>query len=61
VSKPKKDFSFGDHAPVFDAHIRSSIPGYTELASTCVSLSLRYVQSGTTVIDVGRTDSLAVS
>jgi tRNA (cmo5U34)-methyltransferase len=51
--KPKKDFSFGNHAPKFDSHIRSSIPGYTALVRDCVGLSVRYVQSGTTVSDVG--------
>jgi tRNA (cmo5U34)-methyltransferase len=53
MTKPKKDFSFGDHAPMFNSHIRSSIPGYTALVHDCVNLSLRYVQPGTTVIDVG--------
>jgi tRNA (cmo5U34)-methyltransferase len=53
MTKPKKDFSFGDHAIKFDTHIRSSIPGYTELVRDCVSLSPRYVQPSTTVIDVG--------
>jgi tRNA (cmo5U34)-methyltransferase len=54
MTKPKKDFSFGEHAPKFDAHIRSSIPGYKDgLLPTCVGLSRRFVQPDTTVIDVG--------
>jgi tRNA (cmo5U34)-methyltransferase len=53
MTKPKKDFSFGDHAPLFDSHIRSSIPGYKELVRDCVSLSLRFVQPGTMVTDLG--------
>jgi tRNA (cmo5U34)-methyltransferase len=49
-----KDFSFGDHAPKFDAHIRSSIPGYKEgLLQACVSLSRRFIQPETRVLDVG--------
>lgn len=53
MTKPKKDFSFRDHAPKFDSHIRSSIPGYTALVRDCVNLSPRHVQPGTTVTDVG--------
>jgi tRNA (cmo5U34)-methyltransferase len=53
MTKPRKDFSFGDHAMKFDSHIRSSIPGYTALVRDCVGLSPRYVQRGTVVIDVG--------
>lgn len=53
MTKPKRDFSFGDHAPNFDFHIRSSIPGYKELVRTCIQLSPRFVQAGTTVIDIG--------
>jgi tRNA (cmo5U34)-methyltransferase len=47
------DFSFQDHAKDFDDHISRSIPGYRELVRTCVRLSRRFVQPGTTVIDVG--------
>jgi tRNA (cmo5U34)-methyltransferase len=47
------DFSFQDHAKDFDSHISRSIPGYRELVRTCVRLSRRFVQPGTTVIDVG--------
>jgi tRNA (cmo5U34)-methyltransferase len=54
MAKPKKDFSFGDHAPGFDSHIRASIPGYKDgLLPVCVGLSRRFVQSDTKVIDVG--------
>jgi tRNA (cmo5U34)-methyltransferase len=54
MTKPKKDFSFGDHAPTFDTHIGSSIPGYRHgLLPACVSLSRRFVQPGTRVIDIG--------
>jgi tRNA (cmo5U34)-methyltransferase len=47
------DFSFQDHAKDFDSHIGRSIPGYHELVRTCVSLSRRFLQTGTTVLDVG--------
>ena len=48
------DFSFADHAGDFDSHIRSSIPGYQDgLLPACTNLSRRFVQRGTTVIDVG--------
>jgi tRNA (cmo5U34)-methyltransferase len=47
------DFSFQDHAKDFDDHISRSIPGYKELVETCVRLSRRFVQPGTTVVDVG--------
>ena len=47
------DFSFQDHAKEFDAHISRSIRGYQDLVRTCAELSRRFVQSGTTVIDVG--------
>jgi tRNA (cmo5U34)-methyltransferase len=54
MTKPKKDFSFGDHAPKFDEHIRSSIPGYRHgLLPASVSLSRRFVQPGTRVVDIG--------
>jgi tRNA (cmo5U34)-methyltransferase len=46
------DFSFQDHAKDFDNHIGRSIPGYHELVRTCVRLSRRFVQIGTTVVDV---------
>jgi tRNA (cmo5U34)-methyltransferase len=47
------DFSFQDHADHFDDHIGRSIPGYRELGKTCVQLSRRFVQPGTSVVDVG--------
>jgi tRNA (cmo5U34)-methyltransferase len=48
------DFSFGDIAKHFDTHIRSSIPDYeTGLMPSCIGLSQRFIQPGTTVIDVG--------
>jgi tRNA (cmo5U34)-methyltransferase len=49
-----KDFSFARHAAKFRSHISSSIPGYkTGLIPACVSLSRRFVQRGTTVLDIG--------
>src|SRR3974390_2634942 len=52
--KLKKDFSFGELAGTFDAHISDSIPGYREvLLPECVRQSLRFVQPGTNVYDVG--------
>jgi tRNA (cmo5U34)-methyltransferase len=47
------DFSFQDHAKEFQSHIGRSIPGYDDLGRACVKLSRRFVQSGTTVMDVG--------
>lgn len=46
-------FNFGDRAPTFDAHISSSIPGLNLLGEQCVKLSRRFIQDGSTVIDVG--------
>jgi len=46
-------FKFADHAAQFDEHIMSSIPGLRRLRSECVMLSQRFIQGGTTVIDVG--------
>jgi tRNA (cmo5U34)-methyltransferase len=54
MTRPKKDFSFGDNAPKFDTHIDCSIPGRKDwLLPTCVALSRRFVQADTAVIDVG--------
>jgi len=49
----KKDFSFAEHAPDFDAHIDMSIPGYPRLGRRTVRLSRHFVQNGTNVVDVG--------
>lgn len=51
--RPKKDFSFGDYAETFDAHIRASIPGFQQLVDYTMDRSVTYVQRGTTVVDVG--------
>jgi tRNA (cmo5U34)-methyltransferase len=54
MTKPKKDFSFAELAPAFRSHIQLSIPAYKDgLLSTCASLSRRFVQPGTRVIDIG--------
>jgi tRNA (cmo5U34)-methyltransferase len=53
MTKPKKDFSFKDHAREFDAHIEASIPGYQEFKRECVALSSRFIQSRTRVVDIG--------
>jgi tRNA (cmo5U34)-methyltransferase len=48
------DFSFNEFADDFDAHIQSSIPDYsTGLAPATIGLSRRFIQPGTTVVDVG--------
>jgi tRNA (cmo5U34)-methyltransferase len=47
------DFSFSNHAENFDDHIARSIPGYHDLFRTCVGVSRRVVQPGTTVVDLG--------
>jgi tRNA (cmo5U34)-methyltransferase len=50
----KTHFSFAEHAPTFRNHISSSIPGYKGgLLPTCVSLTRRFVQPETRVIDIG--------
>jgi tRNA (cmo5U34)-methyltransferase len=50
----KKNFSFAEHAPSFGKHISASIRGYGDtLLPTCTSLSLRFLQPGTRVIDAG--------
>lgn len=48
-----KDFSFAEHAHDLDQHIRDSIPGRQELLDMCVRVSRRFVQSETTVVDIG--------
>jgi tRNA (cmo5U34)-methyltransferase len=48
-----RDFSFAAHAPDFDQHIRDSIRGLDHLRSDCVAYSRYFVQSGTTVVDIG--------
>lgn len=48
-----RDFSFAAHAKSFDRHIGLSIPGYGELIPQCAGFARRFVQSDTTVIDVG--------
>jgi tRNA (cmo5U34)-methyltransferase len=54
MTKPKKDFSFAEHAPAFQSHIGSSIPAYKDgLLPACVSLSRRFAQPGTQVLDIG--------
>jgi tRNA (cmo5U34)-methyltransferase len=53
MTKPKTDFSFADHAPIFDAHIKASIPNYSRLVEDSVTLSLNHVQTGTCVVDLG--------
>jgi tRNA (cmo5U34)-methyltransferase len=53
VPKKVRDFSFADYAEDFDAHIRSSIPGYEQLIWSCIRLSRRFVQPDSVVIDVG--------
>ena len=51
------DFSFAYHAPKFRNHINSSIPGYKNgLVPIVVGLSRRFVQPGTTVLDIGCSD-----
>src|SRR5258708_3771427 len=49
------DFAFADHAKEFDKHISTSIPSYTGLRELCAGLSRRFIQPGTTVIDIGCT------
>jgi tRNA (cmo5U34)-methyltransferase len=50
------DFPFAEyakHAGVFDQHIRNSIRGVDDLRDDCVDFSRYFVQSGTTVVDIG--------
>jgi tRNA (cmo5U34)-methyltransferase len=48
-----KDFSFGEHAPTFDRHIKYSIPGYEDLVKRILRDSRRFVQPHTNVYDLG--------
>ncbi len=50
-----RSFSFAEHADGFDQHIGNSIPGYSDLCGDCAMLSRRFVQDGTTVVDIGCT------
>lgn len=47
------NFSFAEHHAAFDDHKERSIPGYRDLASYLASLSPRFVQDDTTVVDYG--------
>jgi tRNA (cmo5U34)-methyltransferase len=50
------DFPFAKyakHADDFDQHIRNSIRGVDDLRDDCVDFSRYFVQSGTTVVDIG--------
>jgi tRNA (cmo5U34)-methyltransferase len=48
------DFSFGRHASKFRNHISLSIPGYaSSLVPACIGLSRRFVQRGSSVLDIG--------
>jgi tRNA (cmo5U34)-methyltransferase len=49
----KEKFDFSAYADEFDTHITSSIPGYPALRAECLILSRRFIQSDTTVVDVG--------
>jgi tRNA (cmo5U34)-methyltransferase len=49
----KIEFSFKSIAPEFDKHISSSIRGYQDLRSDCVSLSQYFIQKNSKVIDIG--------
>ncbi|KRR14926.1 hypothetical protein CQ12_32310 [Bradyrhizobium jicamae] len=53
MTKPIRDFSFGEHAVTFDRHIKDSIPGYANLVSRILRDSRRFVQPHTTVYDLG--------
>lgn len=48
-----RDFSFAQQAPDFNAHIGDSIPCYSHLIEKCVSVSRRFVQSHSNVLDLG--------
>jgi tRNA (cmo5U34)-methyltransferase len=52
MKRAKEDFSFGK-MPAFRRHIGASIPGYKTLIRDCVQQSVRFVQPGTNVYDVG--------
>jgi tRNA (cmo5U34)-methyltransferase len=57
MKKANQNFSFGRVASTFRPHIEASIPGYkTRLIPDCVHQSVRFVQPGTNVYDVGCTD-----
>ena len=50
-----------DHAQNFDKHISESIPGLNTLEEQCVTLSKRFVQEGSMVVDVGCSTGLLLS
>ncbi len=50
-----RDFSFAEHAAGFENHIGSSIPNYDRLLAKTIGLSRRFIQDGTTVLDLGCT------
>ena len=47
------DFSFAANAADFNQHIRASIPDYESLFEKCISLSRRFIQPDTIVLDMG--------
>jgi tRNA (cmo5U34)-methyltransferase len=53
MTKPIKDFSFGEHAMTFDQHIGNSIPGYATLVKRVLRDSRRFIQPHTNVYDLG--------
>lgn len=46
-------FSFARFSDHFDAHIRQSIRGYTDLLSDCISLSEYFIENDTIIFDIG--------
>jgi tRNA (cmo5U34)-methyltransferase len=53
MTEHPRDFSFAEHASHFEEHIGTSIPGLPRLRQWCVGLSRRFIQEGTSVVDIG--------
>jgi tRNA G46 methylase TrmB len=51
--KNRTEFSFAKYASDFDRHITTSIRGYKDLRSDCVSFSQYFIQDNTRVLDIG--------
>ena len=48
-----KTFSFKNYADEFDAHIEKSIRGYSDLREDVIGMSKYFLESGTSVLDIG--------
>ncbi|MGL6228578.1 MAG: methyltransferase domain-containing protein [Culicoidibacterales bacterium] len=54
----KVGFSFEEHAKEFDKHINQSIRGYSDFVDDVVQISNFFIESGTSVVDIGSSSGL---